>query len=63
MTLGIYGDGGSMRGSGIDSRDIVVSFICYHCEYENEEVDATAEGYIYYTLCQKCGEDITGDIE
>lgn len=63
MTLGMYGDGGSMRGSGIDTRDILVTFTCKYCWYENEDVEARAEGYAYWAICDNCEEEITGETE
>ena len=36
MSLGIYGDGGSMRGSGIYAEDYTGIFFCDNCEDEYE---------------------------
>lgn len=50
----MYGDGGSMNGSGIDDRDVRWTFICEYCEYENDDVDATASGNDVWAYCGEC---------
>lgn len=63
MSLGYYTDGGSMRGSGIDDRDIRWSFTCEYCEHENEDVDATTDGNSVCSYCEKCVMPNTGRID
>ena len=63
MSLGYYGDGGSMRGSGIDTTDIRWSFVCESCGHENDDLDATAEGYDVWAYCEVCVMPNNGRIE
>lgn len=59
MSLGIYGDGGSMRGSGIYAQD--VSYDEFTCENEdclqvNPAGDTTTDDYgNYEVVCASCG--------
>jgi len=61
MSLGIYGDGGSMRGSGIYSQDI--SFDAFVCENEecgksNEAGDTVTDDWGNYSVeCKFCKEE------
>jgi transcription elongation factor Elf1 len=57
MSLGIYGDGGSMRGSGIDSTDYTADFFCSDCEKEFELDGMTDDyGIIAYAECPDCAK-------
>lgn len=59
MSLGAYGDGRSMKGSGIYRED--VSYDEFTCEYEecgkhNEAGDTSADDWGDYDInCQFCG--------
>lgn len=53
-SLGMYGDGGSMSGSGIDDRDVRWSFVCESCGHENDDLDATASGSEVWAFCEVC---------
>jgi hypothetical protein len=58
MSLGMYGDGGSMRGSGIDS--VEVSYDEFTCENDecgkvNEAGEAYTDDYGNYIIeCEFC---------
>ena len=58
MSLGIYGDGGSMKGSGIDSFEFDYgTFTCENDECGFENVDAVAYGDdwgAWSVACEKC---------
>ncbi len=59
MSLGIYGDGGSMRGSGIYAEDYTGTFYCSDCEDEFE-LDGTTDdwGTMAYADCPDCGKGL-----
>jgi hypothetical protein len=58
MSLGIYGDGGSMYGSGIDSVEVSYDqFTCENgeCEKVNEAGEAMTDDYGNYIIeCEFC---------
>lgn len=59
MSLGIYGDGGSMRGSGIYAEDYTGYFYCSDCEDEFELDGQTDDwGSYAYADCPKCGKGL-----
>lgn len=56
MSLGIYGDGGSMRGSGIYAEDYTGIFFCDNCEDEYELDGQTDDwGTNASAECPDCG--------
>ena len=57
MSLGIYGDGGSMRGSGIYSQDVSYDeFDCDNCGKTNPEGDTSTDDWGNYIIeCEFCG--------
>lgn len=63
MSLGIYGDGGSMRGSGIDQEDYSGIFYCDDCEDEYL-LDGTTDDYGYNASaeCPDCKRILEKDI-
>ena len=63
MSLGYYTDGGSMRGSGIDDRDVSWSFTCQSCEHDNDDIDATTDGNEVWASCEVCGMPNNGRID
>lgn len=58
-----YTDGGSMRGSGIDVKDITWSFICSACALDNDDIDAKQDGRTIYATCIQCGWEHEGDVD
>ena len=56
MSLGIYGDGGSMRGSGIYAEDYTGTFYCSECDDEYS-LDGQTDDYGYNASaeCPDCG--------
>lgn len=57
MSLGAYGDGGSMMGSGIYSEDYTGDFYCSECDKEFELDGATDDyGYNATAECPDCGK-------
>ena len=64
MNLGIYGDGGSMKGSGIDSLEMAREFTCKGCGWEGE-ADGYSDDYqvTLYAECQNCKEIMEYDLE
>lgn len=62
-SLGMYGDGGSMSGSGIDDRDIQWTFICDYCESDNDNADATTDGSEVWSFCGVCLKPNIGRLE
>ena len=56
MSLGAYGDGGSMMGSGIYSEDYTGTFYCSECDKEYE-LDGSTDDYGYNASaeCPDCG--------
>lgn len=56
MSLGIYGDGGSMRGSGIDSREVSYdSFDCDSCGKTNGDGEVATDDWGNYVIeCEFC---------
>lgn len=64
MNLGIYGDGGSMVGSGINSKEIEREFTCGSCRWEGEVVGSTDDwGGMLYAECPNCKDEMTIDLE
>jgi transcription elongation factor Elf1 len=59
MSLGAYGDGGSMRGSGIYAEDWSGTFYCSDCEDEYS-LDGQTDDYGYYASaeCPDCGKTL-----
>lgn len=59
MSLGIYGDGGSMRGSGIYQEDYSGIFYCGDCEDEFA-LDGTTDDYgvMASADCPDCGKSL-----
>lgn len=57
MSLGAYGDGGSMKGSGIDAEDYTGDFYCSECDKEFE-LDGMTDDYGYNATaeCPDCGK-------
>lgn len=59
MNLGIYGDGGSMRGSGINSIDKTLEVTCGNCRWEGDldgQTDDSRE--TWYAECPNCKDEI-----
>ncbi len=56
MSLGIYGDGGSMRGSGIYSQEVSYDeFECESCEKTNEAGEVSTDDWGNYIIeCEFC---------
>ena len=56
MSLGIYGDGGSMRGSGIDSQEVSYdSFDCDSCGKTNGDGEVATDDWGNYVIeCEFC---------
>lgn len=64
MSLGIYGDGGSMKGSGIDSVDYTGVFFCSNCDDEFECEGSTDDWQTTaYATCPKCETGLEKDID
>lgn len=64
MNLGIYGDGGSMIGSGINQQEIEREFICRACKWEGEVVGYTDDyGSMLTAECPNCKDEMTIDLE
>lgn len=64
MSLGAYGDGGSMRGSGIYSEDYTGIFYCSNCEDEYQLDGSTDDwGSTAYADCPDCGKGIEKELE
>jgi DNA-directed RNA polymerase subunit RPC12/RpoP len=63
MSLGIYGDGRSMMGSGIYAEDYSGLFYCSDCDKEFQ-IDATTDDYGYnaYAECPDCNRVLDKDI-
>jgi len=63
MSLGMYGDGGSMRGSGIDQQDYTGDFYCSECDKEFE-LDGTTDDYGYNAIaeCPDCGKELEKEL-
>ena len=59
MSLGIYGDGGSMMGSGIYQEDYSGIFYCADCDDEYT-LDGTTDDYGYNATaeCPDCGKGL-----
>lgn len=63
MSLGIYGDGGSMRGSGIYSESYSGWFYCSMCDKEFELDGSTDDwGNTAFAECPKCMTQLEKDI-
>lgn len=63
MNLGMYGDGGSMVGSGINSVEMEREFSCRSCGWEGEAVGSTDDwGTILYSVCPNCKDEMTIDL-
>ncbi len=56
MSLGMYGDGGSMRGSGIYSQEVSYDeFDCYNCDKRNQEGEVSTDDWGRYIIeCEFC---------
>jgi len=63
MNLGIYGDGGSMRGSGIGSLEIEREFTCRSCSWEGSVIGSTDDSQnLLYAECPNCKDEMTIDL-
>ncbi len=64
MSLGMYGDGGSMKGSGIDSESWTGEIYCSTCD-EDVEVDGSTDdwGTMVYATCPDCNSDLEKEID
>lgn len=63
MSLGIYGDGGSMRGSGIYAEDYSGVFYCDNCEDEFSLDGQTDDwGHEASAECPDCQAILTKEI-
>jgi hypothetical protein len=63
MSLGIYGDGGSMMGSGIYQEDYSGIFYCADCDDEYT-LDGTTDDYGYNATaeCPDCGKELEKEL-
>lgn len=63
MSLGAYGDGGSMRGSGINSGDYYATFACSECDKEFDLYGQTDDwGSVAYAECPDCGRELEVEV-
>lgn len=64
MSLGVYGDGGSMKGSGIDSIEMEREFTCRSCKWEGEALGYSDDwAVVLYAECPNCKDEMTYDLE
>lgn len=63
MSLGIYGDGGSMMGSGIYQEDYSGIFYCADCDDEYELDGQTDDwGHQAFAECPDCQKQLEVDL-
>lgn len=63
MSLGIYGDGGTMVGSGIYSEDYSGVFYCSECDSEYDLDGSTDDsGNTAYAECPSCKAVLDKDV-
>lgn len=51
------------NSSGEDVRDVRWTFICQHCDADNDKADAYAEGYDVWAVCESCGVHNDGRLD